>query len=160
AALFNYTEAFTPARFHEALNHLSQVRILTAEMSAVAPPVIEQARQAQQRLLRIGEIFGWSRLRWAARYSREEGEDLLQTLDEYMEKMAEMSLEHFPMMKIHPIELIWAAKYIKSIARTIYADVSQQKRVIELNLRSEHLLNEAYNACDLLHWSKFGGTNE
>jgi hypothetical protein len=103
AARFNYREALTPAALHEAQWHLRQAIDLAQGRN--------RAFRAHERLSRIGELFGWTRIRYATR-SREDGDELLDALDEHFRKIAANTSGKYG----HPVEFLLAAKFAFNLA--------------------------------------------
>ncbi len=112
AARFDYREAFSPAPLHEAQYHLreswSRIGTLLGK-EAYKHPVFQKARNAQERLSRMGEMFGWTHVRWATQALRQDSKDLLEALKDH--------LAAIDVRGVHPIELVWAAKFVFKLAR-------------------------------------------
>lgn len=103
-ARFDFQEALTPAWLHEAQWQLRQAMNLGEKY--------QTAYRAHERLSRIGEVFGWTRIRYASR-SREDGEELLEAIKEHFEKVKGLGWPKYR----HPIEFVFAAKFAHHLSR-------------------------------------------
>jgi hypothetical protein len=93
-----FRQGLAPAHVHEAQWHLEQAWELRDAGGSM------HAKSALERLSRIGEIFGPSRLRWSVECSNEDGPEFLDAM-----------LQHLHIRKrkcwlIHPIEYVLLAK--------------------------------------------------
>lgn len=115
-ARFDFQEALTPARLHEAQWHLKQAKNHGHK----------KASGAHERLSRLGEVFGWTRIRYAA-YSQEDGEELLEAVNEHISKVRKLGWAKYR----HPVEFVYAAKFAFQLARrrrTSHAHFNELRR--------------------------------
>ncbi|MDO8878385.1 MAG: hypothetical protein Q8M24_05040 [Pseudolabrys sp.] len=101
----NYRDALSPVWLHEAQWHLRQA----CEASGPGHP----SHRAHERLSRIAELFGWTRIRYATTRSNEDGEELLAALHEHLENVKSRGWSRIG----HPIEFVLAAKFAFQLAR-------------------------------------------
>lgn len=130
---FDYREAMTPEWLHEAQFHLNKAQggSTNERMKAIS---------AHERLSRIAEIFGWARVRWAAQYSKEDGLEIFDTLKTHLEQTENRGL------LIHPVELVWAAKFALKLGRQAGKNGKYQDRD-DMYHRRDQLLRWACDAC-------------
>lgn len=127
AARFDFNTALSPVWLHEAQN---QFRAAWHNRDLHGRDLPEE----RERLSRVGEPFGWSAVRWAARYSKETHSDMLEAVKDHIDRRAVSTL-------LHPLELTWAAKLsFRLDQRDNQGDEHFRKRMLSL----------AWSACDRL----------
>ena len=153
----NFGEAFGPRWLQEAQWHLQQARHLSEKASAKA-----YYTQRHERLSRIGEVFGFTRLRWAIDYSHEDGPEIADAVREHIEEIdrARDLFNH-----CHPLDLLWAARSVAKVALRLNDQPNRRNEYLKLrdyylklaNLRIDKdrlLLEHERSAC----WYAYGTT--
>lgn len=132
---FDYRQAFEPERLHEAQWHLRRAsRFYGGGKNA--------ARKAQNRLTRLGEVLGWTRIRWAIT-ARAAGIELLETVNELLLKLQGRKGDEW---EPHPIEFVTAARLVFRLDQHNRNDSNYLKRRALLSLDWKTLLNRASGA--------------
>ena len=130
AARFEFRTGLTPAWLHEAQWHLEEAWRNRGDR-------IHKSGPARERLGRAGEDFGWSRVRWAAQFSKEDAFDIWLAVRDHLDSLPKGQF-------VHPLELVWAAK----LAYKLENDPSR-KDLEELARFRISTLAGALKACDV-----------
>jgi|GEM_PF-6077935 len=152
----NFRALIAPDLLHEAEWHLRQARFFYSRVHFQQPTreaqneyrnLISTVSHELERLSRLGEIFGWSRVRWAAEWSNEDSSDTLDVLRDHLEiRSGDATVGK---KDAHPVELLWAARFVWKLACRIRNDATPQSRdkYAALLQEREQYLKEALRAC-------------
>lgn len=121
----NFGEALSPHSLHEAQWHLRKAGALNRSN--------QKATRAHDRLSRLFELFGWTRLRWATQASKMDSIELLNALIEHNQDVRRRGFFKYS----HPIEHLLAAKYASKMGLEEEIYPAHRKRC--LKLRDEYL---------------------
>ena len=121
ARRLNLTESLSPYWLHEAQWHLQEVRKLKGGK-------LDPVNFMINRLDRLGEWFGWTRVRWAIRCLREQKAGTLEKDSELVQgatALLDASFEHFNgfvgndgwLNKTHPLDFIYCATLAAELAK-------------------------------------------
>ncbi len=140
-ALWHLYEGRALARLEEEARRRKALEAARRSRSASKPkPPVKLASKfhvAVERVNRIAEPFSWARIRHATRTrATEEGLDTWETLCAHLDSLPTASL-------VHPIELLWAAKFTYKLEGSGQASAEMAPRRLAF-------LDRARNACALL----------
>lgn len=136
----NLRDALSPRWVHEAQWHLSEAQNLIKGGNAIR---LGAFRQAQQRISRLAEPFGWTSVRWSIapmRARRTFNRPPLHSAD----FLADSITRHFAEIEkrvdgksrffraTHPVEYILAARYFNELALQVRVDKSRKLKFLKI----------------------------
>lgn len=150
----NFTEALRPDQVHEAQWHLGQTIRLANHLqqsgySAISIRWAGRAQDALERLSAVAEPFGWSRMRWALKYSNSDREELIWSLQSHLSERYSRRFFH-----AHPYELVLASRISIKTSTQLREKKDFQRRIRRQGLTWKRLLVRAEIACARLRMSE------
>lgn len=127
-ARFNFKAGLMPACVHEAQWHVKQATEARSDS-------FHEYQYAAERLSRIGEPFGWSRVRYEVKHSNQIGPEVLEAAENHLDEVGKRN------WIVHPIELVLVAKLAFLLERADKGKAAHYKTL------REKLLARAFASC-------------